>query len=193
MVPSMNARLTLALRQSPRHSTSELSESEEIALVLTPTDTYRHLPHEQQKEKRKTDFEEMMATAAAQAEEPTADKSGLLAAGPAGREQRAQARREAEEKRRTNAEELAQKQAQAAAARTARRVRDVGLGENHTLFGEPIDVGRRDVLAPKRAGVGIAEVIDEQKNDVGRLLLLGVRFSKGRTNKSKKQKEPCIH
>lgn len=119
MVPSMNARLTLALRQSPRHSTSELSESEEIALVLTPTDTYRHLPHEQQKEKRKTDFEEMMATAAAQAEETTADKSGLLAAGPAGREQRAQARREAEEKRRTNSEELAQKHAQAAAARTA--------------------------------------------------------------------------
>eukprot|EP01043_Picozoa_sp_COSAG02_P092491 COSAG02_NODE_29100_length_576_cov_0.815514_1_plen_151_part_10 len=110
---SLQARLTISLRHSPRRSTSDMSESEEIAAALTPTDTYRHLSHEQQKEMRKKDFQNMMAaaTAVAQTEEPAAEEAALT--------HRKEARRAAEEKRRQSAEELAQKKAKAEAARSA--------------------------------------------------------------------------
>jgi hypothetical protein len=107
---SLQARLTISLRHSPLRSTSDMSQSEEIAAALTPTDTYKHLSHAQQKEMRKQDFQEMMAaaTAVAQAEEPAA-------AAQAAPTQRLEARRVAEQKRRQSAE----KKAKAAAARAA--------------------------------------------------------------------------
>ncbi len=110
---SLQARLTISLRHSPRRSTSDMSESEEIAAALTPTDTYRHLSHKQQKEMRKKDFQNMMAaaTAVAQTEEPAAEEAAVT--------HRKEARRVAEEKRRQSAEELAQKKAKAEAARSA--------------------------------------------------------------------------
>ena len=68
MSSTLQARLAIGLRHSPYRSTSNLSESEEVALALTPTESpYKHLSHAKQKERRRQDFEDLMIDAAAAA------------------------------------------------------------------------------------------------------------------------------
>ena len=56
---------------------------------------------------------------------------------------------------------------QAHTARSAHGSRDVSVREPHAPCREPVDVRRGNVFAPVTAQIAIAQVVDEDEDDVG--------------------------
>lgn len=178
MVPSveapksatLNARLAIGLRHSPYRSTSGVSEDEEVAMALTPTDTYRHLSHEEQKERRRRDFEDMMVAAAPQAEEPAAQCPDEASEPPDADERKAreEARRGAEEKRRKNAEDLALKKAEAEAESKEMALGKSGVAQrdygNHSSAAE---LGGVDNSGDRKKSTGLGAADGHWSSRVG--------------------------
>ncbi len=77
--------------------------------------------------------------------------------------------------------------------RPANGAAGVGVGELHAVAGQRIDMRGFDSLLPVTADVGVAEVVEQDQNDIGTGLTLQQPRKEGSTTKSSHSYHRSFH